>query len=213
MRAVTVSKRNIAYCDGILPLPKKNIMYCNRQRRGTCEHFTRFSPLRGETWSPSPACSATCCSAASRGGLRRPLASSNPSSSARKKHKNSIRVLPTAACTLHNFMNERHGFSCVPHERCQRCQCRPNLGVSSTLLMPILLFSWSAEQGKMPIFSMNIPVRAREFGLARQVWPSGPTSACSFSTSRLNHQYITINRAYSRDPSIISAAASIYLYR
>ena len=29
-------------------------------------------------------------------------------------------------------------------------------------------------------------VRAREFGLARQVWPSGPASARSFSILRLN---------------------------
>ena len=30
------------------------------------------------------------------------------------------------------------------------------------------------------------PVRAREFRLARQVWPFCPTSACSFSTLRRN---------------------------
>ena len=31
-----------------------------------------------------------------------------------------------------------------------------------------------------------VPVRAREVGLARRVRPSRPTSACSFSTPRLN---------------------------
>ena len=32
----------------------------------------------------------------------------------------------------------------------------------------------------------HVPVRAREFGLARRVWPSRPASACSFSLLRLN---------------------------
>ena len=56
------------------------------------------------------------------------------------------------------------------------------------------------ENGYFPV-----PVRAREFGLARRVRPSGPASACSFSILRLNlvltHGFLPI-----------SAAASIYLY-
>ena len=35
-------------------------------------------------------------------------------------------------------------------------------------------------------FFFPVPVRAREFGLARRVQPSRPASACSFSALRLN---------------------------
>ena len=44
-------------------------------------------------------------------------------------------------------------------------------------------FSWSAEQEKYP---PPVPVRAQEFGLARQVRPSCPASVHSSSTPRLN---------------------------
>ena len=43
--------------------------------------------------------------------------------------------------------------------------------------------SWSADQGRL---SFPVPVRACEFGLARQVRPSRSASARSFSTPKLN---------------------------
>ena len=43
---------------------------------------------------------------------------------------------------------------------------------------------WSAEQGKKVFFSL-LPVRAREFGLARKVRQSRPASARPFSVPRL----------------------------
>ena len=49
-----------------------------------------------------------------------------------------------------------------------------------------------------------VPVRAREFDLARQVQPSRPASACSFSTLRLT---LVLTRFLP-----ISAAASIYVF-
>ena len=49
------------------------------------------------------------------------------------------------------------------------------------------------------------PVCAREFGLARRVWPSRPASACSCSILRMNLELI-----YRIPP--ISAAASYGMY-
>ena len=49
----------------------------------------------------------------------------------------------------------------------------------------------------------SVAVRAREFGLVRQVRPSRPTSPRSFSTARVNHQSSIINL-------VLSAAASTY---
>ena len=60
------------------------------------------------------------------------------------------------------------------------------------------------ENGYFPV-----PVRAREFGLARQVRPSRLASACSLSTPRLN----LIGRCLLTGFLPLSAAASIYLYR
>ena len=50
-----------------------------------------------------------------------------------------------------------------------------------------------------------VPVHASEFGLARQVRPSRPALACSFSTLRLNF-------VLTQGIPPISAATSIYFY-
>ena len=105
----------------------------------------------------------------------------------------------------HHFHGVTIGPSCVGADRraargvcvcvCvySKCKCKYVFGyhLQHSMDQPGKVANPACSQLNREETMFPVPVRAREFGLARQVRPSRPASACSFSTPRLKMVLIT----------------------